>query len=78
MVEKICSLVLLQIESFGNEEMPAFQKFEHALRTAHKPEATSAFAEVFGCEMWDYFKAHPEKEKRFSKGMKSCDALGKA
>ncbi len=66
----------MQIEAHGYETMPAFQQFEHALRTSHKPEATSAFAEVFGCEMWEYFKKHPEKERRFSRGMKSCDALG--
>lgn len=66
----------LQIETHGYEEIPAFQHLEHALRTSHKPEATSAFAEVHGCEMWEYFKQNPEKEKRFSKGMQSCDALG--
>ena len=71
-----CSSVS-QIEAHGYDVLPAFQQFEHALRTSHKAAATSAFAEVHGCEMWDYFKGNPEKQKRFSRGMKSCDALGR-
>ena len=70
------ALGILQLESHSFIEMPAFRHFEHALRTSHKPAASSAFAEVFGCEMWDYFKDNPEKQKCFSRGMKSCDALG--
>lgn len=57
--------------------MAAFNHFEHALRTCHKREATTAFAEDFGSEMWDFLRAHPERQNLFSQGMKSVDALGR-
>lgn len=58
--------------------MAAFRHFEHALRTAHKPTASTAFAKEFGLEMWDYFRQEPQRQKTFSQGMRSVDALGKA